>query len=136
MYFTSDDITTIIKALEKRGYLSTPPTSAPISTVSGALTDTIDLNTRVAVGNDNGNFHIYTKDWISSLNGLINIDRVYSVSNQALDEVIELIPLKHRCLGLVITFTNAEEEWEMYQYTGKVLTDTQWLEVNNWNKIN
>lgn len=127
MYFTSDDITTIIKALVKRGYLT--------STVSGTLTDTIDNNTRVAVGNDEGNFHIYTKDWVSSMSGFINIDNIYSVSNLALEEAIEIIPSKHRHLGLVITFTNADEQWVVYQYDGSDLEDANWIDVNNWYKI-
>lgn len=135
MYFTSDDITTIIKALVKRGYLTSAATSTPITTVSGTLTDTIDNNTRVAVGNDEGNFHIYTKDWVSSMSGFINIDGIYSVSNLALEEAIEIIPSKHRHLGLVITFTNADEQWVVYQYDGSDLEDANWIDVNNWYKI-
>lgn len=135
MYFTNDDITFIIKALEKRGYLNSPPSSNPIVNVSGKLTDVIDNNTRVAVGNDLGNFHIYIKDWISSISSIINIDRLYNVTNSALVDVIEMIPSKHRYLGLIITFTNVEKEWVIYQYIGKNLEDSEWLDINNWYNI-
>lgn len=135
MYFTSDDIKTIIKALEKRGYIGSLPLTTPVVAINGTLTDTIDRDTRILVGNDKGNFHIYAKDFVSCLSDFINIDNRYLVSKKSLEEVIPLILERYRKLGIVITFTNEEGKWEIYQYEGSTTEDTEWLVLNNWYKI-
>lgn len=135
MYFTSDDIKTIIKALEKRGYIGSLPLTNPTITVSGNLIDDINRNTRIPVGNNIGNFHIYAKDFVSCLSDFINIDNRYLVSKNPLKNVLPLILERYRKLGIVITFTNEGGKWEIYQYEGSTTEDTEWLVLNNWYKI-
>ena len=135
MYFTSDDITTIIEAISKRSNLKLWNNSSSAN-VNGSLIDVIDGYSSISVNNDDGNFRIYIKDALLCLSDFININSIFNVSAIDIEKAINLIVLRYRHLGQVITFTDEENTWVIYQYEGNDTSDTNWLDVSNWHKIN
>lgn len=62
----------------------------------------------------------------------INVSDNFDTYGINLIEAIRLIPFHLRKKGVVITFCNTENNWEIYQFTGAL---NQWNNVTLWNDI-
>ena len=62
----------------------------------------------------------------------INVSDNFDTYGISLIEAINLIPFHLRKKGVVITFCNTENNWEIYQFTGVL---NQWNNVTLWNDI-
>ena len=62
----------------------------------------------------------------------INVSDNFDTYGISLIEAINLIPFHLRKKGVVITFCNTENNWEIYQFTGVL---NQWNNITLWNDI-
>ena len=88
----------------------------------------------ITVVQDNQNKRIFLKDLVSQIFNLgvpdfINIDDKYNTSNNSLEDAIKLIPSRSRKTGQVITFTDSNGTWRVYQFRGAL---NQWNIIDQW----
>lgn len=129
MYFTREDIRNIQHQLAKYGIKDSEfrPAKTPL--------DNNDIITLVQEGH---NVKIRIADFLQQLH-LLSQDDFINVTDQ-FDEVeitlldaIRIIPEQSRRPGIVITFENAQNEWEIWQYCSS--TVLQWNNVHYWEDI-
>lgn len=94
-------------------------------------------NEKIAIVQREQSKHITIEQLKNSFNQLTipsfcNINDTYSTMNNTLQSAIAFIPVKSRIAGQYITFTNEENEWVTYQFTG--LPMTQWNTLELWIK--
>ena len=88
----------------------------------------------ITVVQDNQNKRVFLKDIVSQIFNLgvpdfINIDDKYHSSGNSLEEAIRLIPSRARKTGQVITFTDSNGTWKVYQFRGAL---NQWNITDQW----
>lgn len=109
MFFTREDINKIYQALLKFGIKDSELTEI----------DTVDDTDTLSLVHNNENKKISIKNFLEEIalrktEDFINITDLYNKSNLALIEAIQLIPSTKRKSGLVITFKDYNNNWQLY----------------------
>ena len=102
--------------------------------------DSIDGNETITIVQGNKNKRMFISEFISSLGSFftkdfVNVSDETSLYGITLETAIRSIPILTRKEGLVITFKGIDNNWYIYQFTGKVnqwnITD-MWKDILNW----
>ena len=128
MFFTQDDYKKIQQWLTKNSVKDTEFNEANIP-FNGEET--------ITIVQDNQNKKVFLKDLIAQVFNLgisdfINITDKYNAPNISLEEAIKLIPSRARKEGQVITFSDIENHWYIYQFKG---TLNQWNILDQWSDL-
>ena len=127
MFFTREDINKIYQALLKFGIKDSELTEI----------DTIDDTDTLSLVHNNENKKISIKNFLEEIalrktEDFINITDLYNKSNLALIEAIQLIPSTKRKSGLVITFKDYNNNWQLYQFVGSI---EQFTKESSWKDL-
>lgn len=68
----------------------------------------------------------------SGMSDFINVSNNYNAYKITLQEAISLIPSYLRKRGMIITFYNTDDNWEMRQFKG---VENQWNNVTLWEIV-
>lgn len=127
MFFTQDDYKKIQEWLQRNSVKDTE------------FQEAADLigNEVVTLVQNGSNKKVYLKDLVNQIFSIgvtdfINVSSLYEKYNIILSEAIKLVPYKSRKRGQVITFLNAEGNWEIYQFTG---VKNQWNNIELWKDL-
>ena len=124
MFFTREDILKIQQALLQLGVKDSElPSAEPIT-----YDDTL------SIVQEGKNKQIGVKDFFNQISlwkreDFLNITDKYDEHYISLREAINLVPVLQRKDGLVITFQDVEDNWEIYQFRGNI---TEFFEENKW----
>ena len=91
----------------------------------------------VAIVQDGHNKKVFIKDLVDQIFNLgvsdfLNVTDKYKASYITLKEAIKLIPARARKVGQVVTFLNAEGNWQVYQFKGAL---NQWNQLDLWEDL-
>lgn len=91
----------------------------------------------VVITQDNHNRNLKIKDFVDEIikvgiADFLNVTERYKSPNITLKEAIALVPDLLRNKGQVITFSNPDGNWEIYQFTGAL---NQWNNVTLWEDV-
>lgn len=128
MYFTQEDFRKIEKWLQQRAVRDT---QLPLA---DALTGAEQL--AIVQGGENKLVPLYA--FVERLNDM-DIPDFYNVTDRknkakiTLREAINLVPVEQRRAGLVITFIDENDNWDIVQFKGQFTS--QWNELNLWRGL-
>lgn len=125
MFFTTDDYKKIQQWLLANSIKDTEFNEARVP---------FGTEETITIVQDNQNKKIFLSDFVNQIFGLgapdfINIDHKCNSSNNSLEEAIKLIPSRARKTGQVITFTDSNGAWKVYQFRGAL---NQWNIIDQW----
>lgn len=91
----------------------------------------------VVITQDNHNRNLKIKDFVDEIikvgiTDFLNVTERYKSPNITLKEAIALVPDLLRKKGQVLTFSNPDGNWEIYQFTGAL---NQWNNVTLWEDV-
>lgn len=124
MFFTREDILKIQNALLQ---LSVKDSELPSA-------ESITYDDTLSIVQDGKNKQIKIEDFFNQISlwkreDFINITDKYDEHYISLIEAINLVPILQRKDGLVITFQDAEGNWEIYQFRGNI---TEFFNIKKW----
>lgn len=124
MFFTREDILKIQNALLQ---LSVKDSELPSA-------EPVTYDDTLSIVQDGKNKQIKIEDFFNQISlwkreDFINITDKYDEHYISLIEAINLIPILQRKDGLVITFQDIEDNWEIYQFRGNI---TEFFNVEKW----
>lgn len=124
MFFTREDILKIQQALLQLGVKDSELPNAEHVTYDDIL----------SIVQDGENKQIRVKDFCNQISlwrreDFINITDKYDEHYISLIKAISLVPILQRKDGLVITFQDVEDNWEIYQFRGNI---TEFFEEDKW----
>ena len=125
MFFTQEDYLKIEKWLKTRA----------IKDSQFDIVDSIDGITDYDyfVFLQNGeNKKIKVSNLLSGISDYINVTKKFNREQFTFSEAIDCIPSEERKGGMTITYKNRENQWEIYQYRGTSLLDSEWNNRDNW----
>ena len=111
MFFTREDIDKIYQGLLARG----------IKDSEFPETNGVKVDDTLAIIQDGENKQINVREFLDQISlwkkeSFINITDTYNKSNITLVEAIQTVPIIQRKEGLVITFSDNENNWRIYQF--------------------
>ena len=111
MFFTREDIDKIYQELLARG----------IKDSEFPETNGVKVDDTLAIIQDGENKQINVREFLNQISlwkkeSFINITDTYNKSNITLVEAIQTVPVIQRKEGLVITFSDNENNWRIYQF--------------------
>lgn len=124
MFFTREDILKIQQALLQLGVKDSELPSA----------ESVTYDDTLSIVQDGKNKQIGAKDFCNQISlwkreDFINITDKYDKHYISLIKAINLVPVLQRKEGLVITFQDVEDNWEIYQFRGNI---TEFFEEDKW----
>lgn len=124
MFFTREDILKIQNALLQ---LSVKDSELPSA-------EPVTYDDTLSIVQDGKNKQIKIEDFFNQISlwkreDFINITDKYDEHYISLIEAINLIPVLQRKDGLVITFQDIEDNWEIYQFRGNI---TEFFNIEKW----
>lgn len=87
-----------------------------LNDINSTLNNTVDAVNQLIL---NRNFNVNVE--------FNNYSKIYS-----LEEVLDLIPIDRRILGMELKFLSNTNEYSIYIYTGTDLEDLTWKSLDNW----
>lgn len=87
-----------------------------LNDINSTLNNTIDAVNQLIL---NRNFNVNVE--------FNNYSKIYS-----LEEVLDLVPIDRRILGMELKFLSNTNEYSIYIYTGTDLEDLTWKSLDNW----
>lgn len=87
-----------------------------LNDINSTLNNTVDAVNQLIL---NRNFNVNVE--------FNNYSKIYS-----LEEVLDLVPIDRRVLGMELKFLSNTNEYSIYIYTGTDLEDLNWKSLNNW----
>ena len=111
MFFTREDIDKIYQGLLARG----------IKDSEFPENNDVKVDDTLAIIQDGENKQINVREFLDQISlwkkeSFINITDTYNKSNITLVEAIQTVPVIQRKEGLVITFSDSENNWRIYQF--------------------
>lgn len=124
MFFTREDILKIQNALLQ---LSVKDSELPSA-------EPVTYDDTLSIVQDGKNKQIKIEDFFNQISlwkreDFINITNKYDEHYISLIEAINLVPVLQRKDGLVITFQDVEDNWEIYQFRGNI---TEFFNIEKW----
>lgn len=124
MFFTREDILKIQNALLQ---LSVKDSELPSA-------EPVTYDDTLSIVQDGKNKQIKIEDFFNQISlwkreDFINITDKYDEHYISLIEAINLVPVLQRKDGLVITFQDVEDNWEIYQFRGNI---TEFFNIEKW----
>lgn len=100
--------------------------------------DNIADNDKILIIQDGENKTAAFKDVMGYFDGknftdFYNVSKCASKTYLTLEQAAELVPQDKRKLGLVITFHNVNNAWDIFQFRGDSIN--QWMSVNSWKDL-
>lgn len=87
-----------------------------LNDINSTLNNTVDAVNQLIL---NRNFNVNVE--------FNNYSKIYS-----LEEVLDLVPIDRRILGMELKFLSNTNEYSIYIYTGTDLEDLTWKSLDNW----
>lgn len=124
MFFTREDILKIQNALLQ---LSVKDSELPSA-------EPVTYDDTLSIVQDGKNKQIKIEDFFNQISlwkreDFINITDKYDEHYISLTEAINLVPILQRKDGLVITFQDIEDNWEIYQFRGNII---EFFNIEKW----